>query len=130
LSDEKRNAQMMYHYLVGKSLSSSTYLAALEPETKTKALDQFYDIKLDGADLVSSLDNWLGLYLSKKQRDNMMGAIRQRKRRAMGVGKTITISEKAHRMLTTLADADGLTLSAALEKRLKSAYRAELGRKY
>ncbi len=128
--DKKRNSQMMYHYLVGKSLSSSTYLAELDPKTKTKALDQFYDIKLDGADLVANLNSWLDLYLSKKQRDNMMAAMRQRKRRAMGVGKTITVSEKAHRMLTTLAEAEGITLSAVLEKRLKNAYRAELKRKY
>lgn len=95
------------------------------------AAEEFYNIDQGSqGNRKERLMEWADKYLSKKQRENMLSALRQRKRRAYGKGTSITISDKAHRMITFLAEVDGLTISETLEKRLNRAYRIELKRKY
>ncbi|MGJ3432672.1 hypothetical protein AA0Y08_24385, partial [Klebsiella pneumoniae] len=50
-------------------------------------------------------------------------SIRQRRRRGYGVGKSITISDNAHRILKRLSEVDGCSLSEVIENRLARAYK-------
>lgn len=119
----RRHASNIYNYLSKKYLSSSLYLKNLDADDRRQAVSEFHDIDLSADDLHERMQRWVEKYLAEKQVSNMLSALRQRKRRAMGVGKSITISAKAHMMLTALAERDDLTISQVLEKRLKSAYR-------
>lgn len=123
LYKDRRHAANVYHYLVYKSLSDGVYLSAVSERGELKdAMRQFYEIDLNGDDLVVLMGAWVERYLTQDQKTTMLSALRQRKRRASGVSKNITISEKSHRMLTVIAEHEGLTLSEVLEKRLKNAY--------
>ena len=118
----------MHHYLVKLMARDRSLLADIA--LQQRAAGELYEISARDNDGPSRLEEWVGKYLTSKQRSNMLSALRQRRRRAMGVGKSITISAKAHQMLTTLAEKEGLTLSEVLEKRLKNAYKTELKRIY
>lgn len=132
-SDEKRATADLFSQLV-YIVSRGNYtdgFGGTDFKGMRAAADEFNDIDKSNQDnLKERLMEWADKYLSKKQRENMLSALRQRKRRAFGQGTSVTISAKAHRMITFLAEADDLTISETLEKRLNRAYRIELKRKY
>lgn len=64
-----------------------------------------------------------GHFLKPEQFSRMRNALRQDRRRRFGKGSTITISKKAHRMLSQLAQHENITLSAYLEKALETRYK-------
>ncbi len=127
--DAKRHRSNMYSYLVGK-LQSPNFLSETCPEYNEarKAISSFQEININSENSVELINKWADEHLTRKQVKNMQAALRQRRRRSMGVGKSITISAKAHRMLVILSEKDGLTLSETIEKRLKPAYNAEIER--
>lgn len=86
-----------------------------------------FDKKLEAVDSLNSmgrspseLTEWINKYLTAEQINKLGTSIRQRRRRGYGVGKSITISDKAHRILKRLAEVDGCNLSEVIEKRLNS----------
>ncbi|HBZ3037857.1 TPA: hypothetical protein MHN25_21370, partial [Klebsiella pneumoniae] len=87
-----------------------------------------FDKKLEAVDSLNSmgrspseLTEWINKYLTAEQINKLGTSIRQRRRRGYGVGKSITISDKAHRILKRLAEVDGCNLSEVIEKRLARA---------
>ncbi|MBO2007392.1 hypothetical protein J4732_22545 [Serratia marcescens] len=88
-----------------------------------------FDKKLEAVDSLNSigrspseLTEWINKYLTAEQINKLGTSIRQRRRRD-GVGKSITISDKAHRILKRLSEVDGCSLSEVIEKRLARAYK-------
>ncbi|ULF61568.1 hypothetical protein LDP80_29905 (plasmid) [Klebsiella michiganensis] len=86
-----------------------------------------FDKKLEAVDSLNSmgrspseLTEWINKYLTAEQINKLGTSIRQRRRRGYGVGKSITISDKAHRILKRLAEVDGCNLSEVIEKRLEA----------
>ncbi|EPV0603707.1 TPA: hypothetical protein ODL55_002997 [Escherichia coli] len=84
-----------------------------------------FDKKLEAVDSLNSigrspseLTEWINKYLTAEQINKLGTSIRQRRRRGYGVGKSITISDKAHRILKRLSEVDGCSLSEVIEKRL------------
>ncbi|EBO0058423.1 MULTISPECIES: hypothetical protein [Gammaproteobacteria] len=71
----------------------------------------------------SELTEWINKYLTAEQINKLGTSIRQRRRRGYGVGKSITISDNAHRILKRLSEVDGCSLSEVIEKRLARAYK-------
>ncbi|ECI0189034.1 hypothetical protein ALY81_24200 [Salmonella enterica subsp. enterica serovar Typhimurium] len=64
-----------------------------------------FDKKLEAVDSLNSmgrspseLTEWINKYLTAEQINKLGTSIRQRRRRGYGVGKSITISDKAHRI--------------------------------
>ncbi|EEZ6604303.1 hypothetical protein DCB08_004927 [Escherichia coli] len=89
-----------------------------------------FDKKLEAVDSLNSigrspseLTEWINKYLTAEQINKLGTSIRQRRRRGYGVGKSITISDKAHRILKRLSEVDGCSLSEVIEKRLARAYK-------
>ncbi|WP_425267764.1 hypothetical protein [Enterobacter hormaechei] len=71
----------------------------------------------------SELTEWINKYLTAEQINKLGTSIRQRRRRGYGVGKSITISDNAHRILKRLSEVDGCSLSEVIENRLARAYK-------
>lgn len=83
--------------------------------------------KQDAVSALNSLDNtqhavnqWIEQWLNAAQKSKLDSAIRNARQRVKG--KSITISNEAHKILKDLADADKLTLSEVIEQRLKRAH--------
>jgi len=74
--------------------------------------------------LLKAFDEWLINHVVQEERTRVQNSIVARARRAAGnAGVTVTLSEKAHRMLTDLAEIDGVTLSDVVERRLARQYK-------
>ncbi|EOX1519359.1 hypothetical protein ACPDZS_001588 [Vibrio cholerae] len=58
----------------------------------------------------------------EQQQAKLATSIRQSRRRGAGAGKSITNSDKAHRILKRLSEVDDCSLSDVIEKRLARAY--------
>jgi hypothetical protein len=71
---------------------------------------------------------WCEAHFDKETWDRLRSALRQRahKEQAGRYARTITLSEKAHRVLATVAQHEGCTLSQAIERHLGPAYAAIL----
>ncbi len=88
-----------------------------------------FDKKLEAVDSLNSmgrspseLTEWINKYLTAEQINKLGTSIRQ-SQKGIWVGKSITISDKAHRILKRLAEVDGCNLSEVIEKRLARAYK-------
>ncbi len=83
--------------------------------------------KQEAVAALNSLDNtqqainqWINTWLNDTQKPKLDSAIRNARQR--NKGKSITISNEAHKILKDLSEADNLTLSEVIEQRLKRAH--------
>lgn len=77
----------------------------------------------------TNLQKWCDAYLGEQWLSQMKTTIRAERARAKkpaGSTKQITLDEHAHMMLATIAKAENVTLSQAIEKHLVKAYMAAL----
>jgi len=99
-------------YLIRK-LNNTGYLKIAGSHMDViKASSELYEIDkyADDAVVLEQVNQWIDKYLTEQQKENMHAAMRQRKRRARGVGRSITISHEAHKMLVALAEWENITL--------------------
>ena len=72
---------------------------------------------------VEAINSWTDKYLSKKQKEQLKGAIRQSRRRKKNPAvKTVSISFTAWLYIQEIAERDKVTISAVLEKHLRKEY--------
>lgn len=94
-------------------------LKITDPDTIEQAKEEFLSISLSrpSNDAASRLNEWCKTYLTGDEWKRLKESVRKRRQRWAGsqVLKTVTISEKAHRLLSELAKRDNVTLSEALE---------------
>lgn len=122
----ERDAIDKHLYLLRSIQSNQSYLEHVgDADARRLAEIELFNVKPGQDGFLGRLDRWVDLYLTKQKRDNMLAALRQARRRRSGVGKSITISAKAHYMLSMLSEKDGLTFSETIEKRFAAACRAE-----
>jgi macrodomain Ter protein organizer (MatP/YcbG family) len=93
--------------------------------------DEFYEaLTTKGAEQqVDSLNLWAEEYLSSEEWQKLKSAIRKRRQRRENYcgEKTVTISAKAHKILSQLAERDKVTYSDVLEHYLVKAVRSRRG---
>jgi macrodomain Ter protein organizer (MatP/YcbG family) len=100
------------------------YFAHLEGAAQAqRAIRAFGDAALK----LEDLNAWVERYLSDAQRAQLQSAIRQGRRRArFPERKTLTVSSKAWRYLSDLAERDEVTLSAVIERYLYPEWAKEI----
>lgn len=108
---------------------STRFTDSLRPDVdRAEAQNRFHQLwKGDTSrdDELKAFDKWLVTFVKPEERTKIQNSITVRTRRAMGKGGvTVTLSDKAHQMLTELAQADGATLSEVVERRLARQHRA------
>jgi len=76
-----------------------------------------------------SLNHWAEKYLSSEEWSKLKTAVRKRRQRWENQGdqKTVTISAKAHQLLSRIANRDEVTFSEVLEHYLAKAMRSRRG---
>src|SRR5690554_6759051 len=88
--DDSFYVRNLVAYLIGR-LSDSSYLKVTGGRMdEIKAASEFYGIdqSLDDAVVLAQIDRWVDKYLTEQQKENLQAAMRQRKRRARGVGRS------------------------------------------
>lgn len=78
----------------------------------------------------ATLQKWCDTYLGEAMLNQMKTTIRAERARAKkpaGSTKQITLDERAHMMLATIAKAENVTLSQAIEKHLQRQYMKVIG---
>lgn len=115
ISDEDATAASVY---LLRSVSRPKFWFDTPRELKAEAVEKLNELSQDG----QSISWWVGKYLTSDQQAKLAASIRQSRRRGAGAGKSITISDKAHRILKRLSEVDDCSLSDVIEKRLARAY--------
>lgn len=103
-----------------RSVSRTSFWKGWKLEEKQTAVSELNQLENNE----DALNAWIGKWLSSTQKNKLDSAIRNARQRSKG--KSITISEEAHRILKTLAEADKLSLSEVIEKRLNRAFQVAL----
>jgi len=116
LSVRIRNFCIKYSKGVSSIDAQTEYAAAVRSERKTQR--------------AKLLNAWCEKYLSGAEWTKLKSAVRKRRERFRRCDeqKTVTISAKAHRLLSQLANRDNVTLSEILEHYLGNAVNSNRGR--
>ena len=115
LSGQLRNYGFKFRDSVSSTQAESDYRAAAGEKTK--------------ATRAASLNVWCERYLSKADWRRLKTAVRKRRERwrRSEETKTVTLSAKAHRLLTQISKRDTVTFSQALEHYLAKALNSARG---
>lgn len=102
---------------------------SLRPDVDRKEAQNCFHLLWEGNTcsdtLLKAFDKWLVTFVKPEERTKIQNSITVRTRRAMGRGGvTVTLSEKAHQMLSELARLDGTGMSEVIESRLARQFRA------
>ncbi|MGI2124066.1 hypothetical protein ACRN9J_18155 [Shewanella baltica] len=122
ISDDDATAASVY---LLRAVSRAKFWADTPRELKAEAVEKLNELNQDG----QAISWWVGKYLTTDQQVKLATSIRQSRRRRAGAGKSITISDKAHRILKRLSKVDDCSLSEVIEKRLVRAYNRSWGDK-
>lgn len=116
LSDRLRNHGFKFSDSVSRAKAESDFRTAVDEKTKTKR--------------AAAANSWCETYLSRADWQKLKTAVRKRRERWRRNDeiKTITISAKAHNMLTQISTRDDVTFSQALEHYLAKALNSVRGR--
>jgi macrodomain Ter protein organizer (MatP/YcbG family) len=115
LGDRIRNRDLRFH--------DSDFYSSAERDFQTAV-----DKKTANA-RIAALNSWCKKYLSEADSGKLKGAVRKRRERWRrgDEQKTITISAKAHKVLTRISKRDNVTFSQALENYLGKALNSGRG---
>jgi len=115
LSGRLRNYGIEFTDSVNSSKAERQYYEATEAKSRKKKAE--------------SLNLWAEKYLSSQEWTKLKVAVRKRRQRwsTYDEQKTVTISAKAHKLLSRVAERDQVTYSEALEHYLAKAIRSSRG---
>jgi len=118
------------HFYLSRSLRD--YQIEFNDATShAKAEKAFYEatdsIKKNRKKKAEQLNVWAEKHLSSKDWQKLKSGIRKRRERWSKEQKTVTISEKAHKLLIRVSKRDEVTYSGALEYYLEKALRSRRG---
>ena len=111
-----RNLRITFAKGISSIDAAADYQDAVRTDGKTKRLEL--------------LNSWCERYLSGTEWKRLKSAIRKRRERFRRADeqKTVTITAKAHRLLSQLAERDNVTFSGILEHYLGNAVNSNRGR--
>lgn len=98
-----------------RSVSRVSYWQSVSPNRKNDVVTSLHSLN----ETPSDLNIWIAKWLTPGQQKKLTSALNNARMRSKG--KTITISDEAHAILKSLADADDTTLSQVIVSRLKRA---------